>query len=365
MKRIDREVTIHRSLHHKNIVQFYCDFDEDGYHFIVMEFCPNGSVAHAIRNVPNQRLPLEKVRRYMIDLVHAVRYLHSKTVIHRDLKPANMLLDANDNVKLCDFGLATFSSSLKLEENSICGTINYIPPEIYSRTGVTLVADIYSLGCVLYTLIVGVAPFTSTSSQLTLEKARHGTFNIPAGFDPRACDLINRLMEKNISKRPTFDQILQHPFFKNSSTIEPKKCPFKGGTVDILDDGSIVLDIFSHPTLFKILPNEKKVEVIARASGRSRKYDIQKLPEKYVDRYNFSMRMVREAEKARPLVIWNADEGKFILFQDYSFGLIYGNQVTKIPDGYHEDIKNAAKAIAEAVVNSNKPKWPVVVGRPI
>ncbi|OHS94925.1 CAMK family protein kinase [Tritrichomonas foetus] len=330
-----------------------------------MEYCSNGSVADAIRNAKNQKLPLNKVRKYMTDLVQAVRYLHSKIIIHRDLKPGNMLIDANDNVKLCDFGLATFSSSLKLEENSICGTLNYISPEIYRRTGVTLAADIYSLGCVLYTMIVGVAPFTSQSRELTLKKARSGSFDIPAGCDPRACDLIRQLMNKNVDQRPTYDQILKHNFFNDTSQIEPKKCPFNGGVVDLQADGTIILDVFSHPTLFRILPRNRKVEVVAKSSGRSHQYDISHIPKKYIDRYEFALRIIREAEKSRPLVIWNSEEGKFVLFKDFSFGLIYANQVTMVPEGYHDEIRASMHAIVDVVNQSGKPRWPVIVGKPI
>lgn len=367
MERVEKEIEIHRSLHHKNIVQFFCDFEQNGTHYIVMEYCPNGDVLKAIKNSKNNRLPVEKVRKYFTELINAVRYLHSKIIIHRDLKPQNMLLDVNDNVKLCDFGLSTFSSSLKLEENSICGTMNYISPEIFSRKAVTLSSDIFSVGCVLYTMIVGVPPYTSQSKELTIKKAREGSYDIPAWVDSRASDLIRKLMNVDINKRPSFDEILMHPFIKGSKTkIEPKKCPFKGGCVEILDDGSILLDIFGHPTLFKIYPDTQKAEVFVRGNenGKSHTYDLHKLPQKYHKRYEMAMKIVQEAEKSKPLVIWNSEEGKFLLFYDFSLGVICRNTIKIIPEGFHDEIRSSAIAIVNAVKQSGQPRWPVIVGRP-
>lgn len=370
LERINKEVEIHKTLHHKNIVQYFCDFDdaETKTHYIVMEYCSNGDVLGAITKSKERRLPLDRARKYFIQLINALRYMHSKIIIHRDLKPRNMLLDADDNVKLCDFGLATKSDSLKLEENSVCGTVNFISPEMYSRKAVTLSSDIFSAGCVLYTMVVGKPPFVSENELQSIKKTCEGSFYIPDWVDLRAADLIRKLMNRHIDQRPSYDEILAHPFIIGASkNVEPRKCPFDGGCVDILKDGSILLDIFGHPTLFQIYPTSQKVEIYVRGlgnqKGKSHIYDLQKLPPRYHKRYELAMKIVEESEKMRPFVIWNTESGRFILFRDYSLGVLINNAVKIIPEGNHDDIRTASIAIVQAVQKTEQPRFPVVVGK--
>jgi serine/threonine protein kinase len=363
LNRVEQEIKIHSTLNHPNVVQFLGSFNEGGTTYIVLEYCANGSVVQAMDRCENRRLPLADVRKYMHDLAQAVRYLHSHIIIHRDLKPGNMLLDANNNVKLCDFGLATTVSRLKLEGNTICGTINYIPPEVFRQKAVTTSVDLWSYGCVLFSLITGLPPFTSYSREQTAALASNASYSLPADVDADAADLIKKLLVKDQSQRPSISCVFGHPFFVEKAPVEPQRCPFKGGVVEILGNGDMVLDITGYPTLFRIVRGGDEIEVATRSGSQKKVYPLTKLPKKYRERYEFTLKIARQAEEHKPLVIWNADSGKYVLFGNHSMGLVRGKAVMVIPDGQKTEIKTAMLGIAAAVQQSGQATWPVVVGR--
>jgi serine/threonine protein kinase len=328
----------------------------------MMEYCPNGSVLGAMDRYDGRKLPINEIRRYMFELAQAVRYMHGNIIVHRDLKPHNMLLDKDNHVKLCDFGLSTSVSRLKLEGNTICGTPNYIPPEVYNQKGVTTQADVWSFGCVLFTLLVGVPPFTSYSKDQTEKLITSASYSMPPDIDPDAADLIRQLLHPNQNQRPQFAQILGHPFFVEKAAVQPQRCPFKGGHVDVMKNGEIVLDIVGHPTLFRIRPGKNEIEVETRSGSQQKIYQIGKLPAKYQSRYEFAMKIVRQAEQHRPLVIWNTPSGKYVLFGNQSLGLVRGKTVMPMPADEKSDLRTAMLAMVATVQNSGYSAWPIVIG---
>ena len=118
---------------------------------MILELCPNGSVMDMVRK--RKCLSLPEVRRFMIQLCGAVKYLHKRNVAHRDLKMGNLFLDQNMDIKVGDFGLAAMIISERDEKRrkTLCGTPNYIAPEVLDRSkgGHTQKVDIWSLGVIL------------------------------------------------------------------------------------------------------------------------------------------------------------------------------------------------------------------------
>ena len=135
---------------HPNIVQFYRAFSFDSSVYVILELCPNGSVMDMVHK--RKYLSLPEARRFMIQICGAVKYLHKRNVAHRDLKMGNIFLDRNMDIKLGDFGLAALFVSEKDEKRrkTVCGTPNYIAPEIVDRSkrGHTQKVDIWSLGVI-------------------------------------------------------------------------------------------------------------------------------------------------------------------------------------------------------------------------
>lgn len=148
------ELQIHSKMRHPNIVEFHRAFTFEENTYIVLELCPNGSVKDMVQK--RRCLSLPEVRRYGVQLCGAIKYLHSRNVIHRDLKMGNIFLDQDMNIKLGDFGLAAIlltesDIGAVKRRTTLCGTPNYIAPEILERgrKGHDYKVDIWALGVIL------------------------------------------------------------------------------------------------------------------------------------------------------------------------------------------------------------------------
>lgn len=153
------EIKIHRSLSHPNIVGFHDCFDDENNVYMVLELCTSGSLMDMLRR--RRRLTEPETRYFMVQLIGACHYMHTHQVIHRDLKLGNLLLDADMNIKVADFGLAALIENPGERKKTICGTPNYIAPEVLFDTanGHSFEVDTWSIGVILYTLVIGKPPF--------------------------------------------------------------------------------------------------------------------------------------------------------------------------------------------------------------
>lgn len=130
--------------------------------YMTLELCPSGSLMDLLRR--RKRFTEPEARFFMIQLIGACYYMHGQSVIHRDLKLGNLFLDAHMNIKVGDFGLAALIESPGERKKTICGTPNYIAPEVLFDTasGHSFEVDTWSIGVILYTLVVG-RPLKGTS----------------------------------------------------------------------------------------------------------------------------------------------------------------------------------------------------------
>ena len=151
------EIKLHARLNHPNIVRFYDCIQIGSKVYILLEYASNGCLYFYIDT--QKGIPERLALRFLYEAAGALAYLHSQGVIHRDVKPENMLLDDTFNLKLCDFGWATRLQSENDVRNSICGTYQYMPPEVCFSTTHTFKADIWSLGILFYEMLHGRPPF--------------------------------------------------------------------------------------------------------------------------------------------------------------------------------------------------------------
>ncbi|GJQ11915.1 hypothetical protein GpartN1_g3706.t1 [Galdieria partita] len=209
------EIRIHRELRHRHIVKFESCFEDQENVYIVLELCPNGTIMDMVRQ--RQRLTEYETKYFMIQILDAVRYMHREClVIHRDLKLGNFFLDENMEVKIGDFGLAAQLSSDKERKRTICGTPNYIAPEILSgKEGHSFEVDIWSTGVVLYTMLVGKPPFETSDVRSTYKRIKENIYSIPERLDlsTSAIELIGSILNSDPAKRLSLDEIRSHPFF--------------------------------------------------------------------------------------------------------------------------------------------------------
>lgn len=208
------EILIHRSLHHPNIVHFIDLFQDEANVYFKLELCSNGSMNDMVRT--RGRCLDEEARFYMVQILAGTKFMHVNHVIHRDLKLGNIFLDSSMNIKIGDFGLAALLKDPEERKKTMCGTPNYIAPEILyegNGNGHSFEVDIWSVGVILYTLLSGKPPFQTSSVPAIYEKIRKNDYTIPEYVHPDAADLIRSILTPNPSERPSLVEIMNHPWF--------------------------------------------------------------------------------------------------------------------------------------------------------
>ena len=215
------ELQIHSKLSHPNVVAFYRAFSFQTSTYVVLELCNNGSLADMIKK--RKYLTLPEIRRFVIQICGAVKYLHHRHIVHRDLKTGNLFLDESMNVKVGDFGLAALLVTEKEMEvkrrMTMCGTPNYLAPEILEKgKGHDERVDLWAIGVIAYTLAVGKAPFHASTKEEIYKKLKSGTYTWPelSATNNQSSDLRNLVSILLVpeEQRPTPDQIVSQTFFK-------------------------------------------------------------------------------------------------------------------------------------------------------
>ena len=158
VRRFQREAISASSLNHPNIVEVYDVGEDNGDYFIVMEYI-NGKT---LKNLIKKRgaLSLPEVIDIMLQLTSGIACAHKSLIIHRDIKPQNVMILDDGTVKITDFGIATATNAAEMTQtNSVMGSVHYLPPEQASGKATTVKSDIYSLGILMYELLIGTIPF--------------------------------------------------------------------------------------------------------------------------------------------------------------------------------------------------------------
>ncbi|CRG87963.1 hypothetical protein PISL3812_04985 [Talaromyces islandicus] len=226
-----REIHHHRQFLHPHIARLYEVIVTENLVWLVLEYCPGDELYNYLLN--NGPLPVEKVQRIFAQLVGAVSYVHSKSCVHRDLKLENILLDKNENVKLCDFGFTREYEGKTSHLQTFCGTICYSAPEMlkgekYAGEKV----DVWSLGIILYALLAGELPYDDDDDQETKAKILKEDPKYNDKFSEEARSLVTKLLSKRPLLRPTLADILAHPFLGEHGTEQqailerPRPSPF-------------------------------------------------------------------------------------------------------------------------------------------
>ena len=153
-----------------------------------------------------------EARYFLHQILLGCLYLHDNKIIHRDLKLGNVFLNDNMEVKIGDFGLATKVDYDGERKRTLCGTPNYIAPEVLGKKGHSYEVDVWSLGCILYTLLVGKPPFETQTLKDTYTKIKKNEYHIPSRVGPLARALIQRLLQHEPTKRPSVADILKDDF---------------------------------------------------------------------------------------------------------------------------------------------------------
>lgn len=165
----------------------------------------------------------------MQQIVDGLQYLHANNILHRDMKLPNLLVTADMRVKIADFGLATQLSRPDEPHMTMCGTPNYISPEVAMRTAHGQPADVWGLGIMMYTLLVGRPPFDTDGVASTLKRVCQAELLLPSHMSPEARDLLDRLLQKDQQRRIGLADVLCHPFMVKHATTASARAPLAVG----------------------------------------------------------------------------------------------------------------------------------------
>ena len=225
---LKREVDILSNMDHPNIVKYFGIFEDDYFIHIVMEYLKGQDLSKIISLKNYTDFNENQMGQIIHQLLKALSFIHSKNIIHRDIKPENILFSDKRNIfslKLIDFGLATFQE----QEKKTAGTPMYMSPEMVDGKG-TYVSDIWSVGVVVYQMVTGKLPFDggeNDENQILYEHIKNDEYNkdtlnnVECSDDVK--DFIDKALQKDIKKRMTVQEALNHPWIKkfNVNSLDP------------------------------------------------------------------------------------------------------------------------------------------------
>ena len=218
------EIKIHKSCHYPNIVAFEHNFEDNDNVYILLELCQNQTLNEI--HVRRKTLTELEVQCYVIQLIKGLQYLHSHRIIHRDLKLGNLFLNDKMELKVGDFGLATKLDYDGERKKTICGTPNYIAPEVISKSGHSYAVDTWAIGIIIFTLLCGKPPFETKDVKTTYAKIKAADYSFPehCKISKTAKNLIRKILVVDPKNRPSLKDILLDDFFNQGIAI-PKLLP--------------------------------------------------------------------------------------------------------------------------------------------
>ncbi|KAM6359418.1 MAP/microtubule affinity-regulating kinase 3 isoform 20-T20 [Alca torda] len=263
LQKLFREVRIMKILNHPNIVKLFEVIEKEKTLYLVMEYASGGEVFDYL--VAHGRMKEKEARAKFRQIVSAVQYCHQKHIVHRDLKAENLLLDADMNIKIADFGFSNeFTVGNKLD--TFCGSPPYAAPELFQGKKYDgPEVDVWSLGVILYTLVSGSLPFDGQNLKELRERVLRGKYRIPFYMSTDCENLLKRFLVLNPTKRGTLEQIMKDRWI-NAGHEEDELKPFVEPELDISDQKRIDIIVgmgYSQEEIQESLSKMKYDEITA------------------------------------------------------------------------------------------------------
>ncbi|XP_051822517.1 ribosomal protein S6 kinase beta-2 isoform X2 [Antechinus flavipes] len=212
------ERSILEAVRHPFIVELIYAFQTSGKLYLILECLSGGEL---FMQLEREGIFMEDTACfYLGEITLALGHLHSQGIIYRDLKPENIMLSSQGHIKLTDFGLCKESIHEGSVTHTFCGTIEYMAPEILTRSGHNRAVDWWSLGSLMYDMLTGMPPFTAENRKKTIDKILRAKLALPAYLTPDARDLLKKFLKRNPSQRlgggpGDAADVQKHPFFRH------------------------------------------------------------------------------------------------------------------------------------------------------
>jgi len=201
-----REIEIQGHMSHPNILKMYNYFHDDKKIYLILEYALSGELYKKLQH--KKRFDDPTAAKYIFQVSDALNYCHSKNVIHRDIKPENILIGSNGELKIADFGWSVHAGKSKRE--TMCGTLDYLPPEMITRSKYNEAVDYWSVGVLCYEFLVGRPPFECKAKEDTYKRIRSVNYVFPSHVSQGPRDLIMKLLVYEPKKRINLVQVMEH-----------------------------------------------------------------------------------------------------------------------------------------------------------
>ena len=250
------ERNVLETVSHPFIVNMIYAFQTPKKLYFILEYCPGGELFFHLSRA--SRFSEGRCRFYAQEILLAIEYLHAHDIVYRDLKPENVLLDAEGHVKLTDFGLSKEGISDNSSAKSICGTPEYLAPEILERHGHGKAVDWYSLGALIYEMLTGLPPYYTKDREKLFERIRKAELQFPSYVSTTARSLLEGLLCKDPSRRlgsgpGDSEEVKTHPFFLGTDWISvydrQSVPPFKPNVTSMTDVKYFDKEFIDMPTV--------------------------------------------------------------------------------------------------------------------
>lgn len=248
LERFEREVKVIIKMEHPGIIKIHDFIIDENYFYLVMDYCPGGTLLSKTENMLGQIISLEEIAKPIFkQLLETISYIHDSGIAHRDLKLENILLDDNGSIKIIDFGFSRFVGPGQMVVTP-CGSPAFAAPEIVSGLEYDgMIADMWSVGVILFSLVTGELPWNSTNQAQLFNQIRNAIFDIPDYVSPQCADLIKKFLVPEPMTRLTAKQAMSHPWLEGINVSwDEKGTPLKE-------------HILSANTFDKILTNQESV----------------------------------------------------------------------------------------------------------
>jgi len=216
----DKEIAVMMRIQNENCVRLHAVYETEDEVQMVLEMLEGADLFDRIIN--KQKYTEAEAKVLMKKICLGVKHLHERNIMHRDLKPENILLvspDDDTDAKVADFGLSRLfpeGGPKEQKTGTLCGTPGYVAPEVLNRAQYSYGVDVWSLGVIAYISVCGFPPFPLDMDAASVKKVKTADFSFPSpywdGNTDECKDFIKKMIEADVGKRATMDQVLAHPF---------------------------------------------------------------------------------------------------------------------------------------------------------
>lgn len=214
-----REIEIQSRLTHDNILQLIGYFYDESKIYLILEYAPRGELYKRLQKYKKFDDRTSSI--YIRQIIYALEICHANSVIHRDIKPENILIGFEGELMLADFGWSVHAPSSRRQ--TMCGTLDYLPPEMVQRKVYDKNVDLWCLGVLTYEFLVGNPPFEMKTLDETYERILAVKYQIPDHVSELAADFIKKLLQRRPGGRMPLHEAKEHPWIVQYDDV-PASC---------------------------------------------------------------------------------------------------------------------------------------------